>query len=206
MILPVRVSSTTNISTSNYVTQKLRRQSKSSTTFVRVTKDQIDRVVAQWRKERPELELRPMGIFGRFGRLGALLGRAIEAKLGEHTLSTAEFDVLASLRRSGAPYRLTPSQLSSALLLSGSAMTNRLDKLDARGLVERVLDPEDRRSFQISLTKKGLALVDTAVVDHLANEKQLLAALTQAEQAELDRLLKKLLAAHEPVEQRGQAE
>jgi DNA-binding MarR family transcriptional regulator len=138
-----------------------------------------------------------MATFGRLGRLGAILGRNVEAKLGEHGLSTAEFDVLASLRRAGAPHRLTPSQLSSMLLLSGAAMTNRLDKLEARGLVERGLDAEDRRSIQVSLTRKGLAAVDAAVVDHVANEKALLAPLTQAEQAELDRLLKKLLAAHE---------
>jgi DNA-binding MarR family transcriptional regulator len=163
-----------------------------------MSRDLVDRVIAQWRHERPDLDVRPMATFARLGRLGALLGRTIEEKLGEHGLSTAEFDVLASLRRAGSPHRLTPSQLSSTLLLSGGAMTNRLDRLEAKGLVERVLDREDRRSFQVSLTKKGLATVDAAVADHVANEKELLSPLTQGEQADLDRLLKKLLAAHEP--------
>lgn len=159
--------------------------------------DVVDQVLAQWRKERPDLELRAMGIFGRLGRLSSLLGRAIEAKLSEHGLATAEFDVLASLRRAGAPYRLTPSRLSAQLMLSPGAMTNRLDRLEQRGLVARELDAEDRRSFVVSLTKAGRSLVDAAVGEHVENERRLLSPLTHAEQVELDRILRKLLVAHD---------
>jgi DNA-binding MarR family transcriptional regulator len=160
-------------------------------------KDTVDHVLAQWRTERPDLELRPMGIFGRLGRLSPLLARAIDEGLGAHGLSTLEFDVLASLRRAGAPFRLTPSKLAAQLMLSPAAMTHRLDGLEKRGFLVRELDPDDRRSFSVTLTKAGRKLVDTAVVDHLENERALLAPLGAAEQVELDRLLRKLLAAHD---------
>ncbi len=156
-------------------------------------KDAVDRIVAQWKKVRPDLDLRPMAVVGRLGRLAAVVTRTVEAKLGEHGLSLGEFDVLATLRRAGAPYQLTPSELARTVMLSPGAMTNRLDRLEERGLVERVLDREDRRSFIVGLTKKGLALVDAAVGDHVANEKALLSPLTQAEQAQLDQLMRKLL-------------
>lgn len=161
-----------------------------------VAKDAVDRIIAQWKKERPDLDLRPMALFGRFGRVAAVLGRAVEEKLGAHGLSTAEFDVLAALRRSGAPFQLTPTALAKTMMLSPGAMTNRLDRLEQRGLVERVLDREDRRSFIVGLTRKGQNLVDEAVVEHVANEKELLTPLTLAEQGTLDQLLRKLLEAH----------
>lgn len=161
-----------------------------------MAKDAVDLIVSQWKKERPDLDLRPMALVGRFGRVAAILGRAIDAQLAEHELNTGEFDVLAALRRAGGPYELTPTALARAMMLSPGAMTNRLDRLEQRGLIERVLDKSDRRSFIVRLTRKGLLWVDTAVTDHVANEKKLLSPLTASEQATFDHLLRKLLEAH----------
>jgi len=160
--------------------------------------DAVDRWVFQWRQERPELDFRPMALMGRLGRVAGALTRAVESTLQAHGLSLGEFDVLATLRRSGAPHELTPTDLARATMLSPGAMTNRLDRLEERGLVERVLDRADRRSFLVRLTAHGRVLVDRAVEDHLANEKALLSPLTRAEQQALDRLMRKLLEAHLP--------
>ncbi|MEV4919935.1 MarR family transcriptional regulator [Streptomyces tirandamycinicus] len=157
--------------------------------------DAVDEILAQWHRERPDLDLAAIGIFGRLGRLSLLLGPALEEVAARHGLRPGEFDVLATLRRSGSPYTLTPSVLAQTLMLSRAGMTNRLDRLEAAGLVERTLDPADRRSFRISLTDRGHELVDAAVTDHVANETRLLSALTPEERAALDRALRGLLRA-----------
>src|SRR5687768_6871052 len=105
--------------------------------------DHVDQLIEQWRKERPDLTLVPMAIFGRLGRLYALATRSIEAVVREHGLDIGEFDVLAALRRSGPPFAMTPSALSRTLMLSPSGMTNRLDRLESAGLVERRANPDD---------------------------------------------------------------
>jgi DNA-binding MarR family transcriptional regulator len=159
--------------------------------------DAVDRHIAQWRLVRPDLPdpgLAAMAVFARLGRTAGLAGPAIEAVFARHGLSTGEFDVLAALFRSGEPHRLTPGELSRALMLSPAAMTNRLAKLEAAGLVGRSLDPANRRSILVELTAEGRAAVDGAVAEHVANEQRLLAALDPDEVAELDRLLRKLLA------------
>ena len=157
--------------------------------------DPIDRIIQQWRAERPDLELLPMALFGRLNRFAALAGKAIEATLQAHlTGGVAEFDVLAALRRAGPPFALTPSDLARALMLSPAGMTSRLDRLEGQGLIERRADPGDRRSMLAALTEKGRAAVDAAVGHHVANEARLLAPLSAAEQETLDRLMRKLLA------------
>ena len=160
--------------------------------------DHVDRLVEQWRNVRPDLELDPMATFGRLGRLHTHATRAIEEVFQRHGLSIGEFDVLAALRRAGEPHVMTPTALARLLMLSPAGMTNRLDRLEAAGLVARRPDPEDRRSSLVVLTGAGLALADAAVTEHVANEAALLAVLTKAERRSLDQLLRKLLASLEP--------
>jgi DNA-binding MarR family transcriptional regulator len=158
--------------------------------------DPVDRLVAQWARERPELEpdLPAMAIFGRLGRLHLLAGRAIESVFADEGLSTGEFDVLAALRRSGAPFRVPPSQLARTLMLSPAGMTNRVDRLEAAGLVRRRADPDDRRTSAVELTDEGRAVVDRATRAHLDNEVRLLAGLSARDREALDRILRILLA------------
>jgi DNA-binding MarR family transcriptional regulator len=158
------------------------------------SEDAVDRFVAQWRRERPDLDLAPMAVVGRLGRLAALATAVVEGELRRHGLKLGEFDVLASLRRAGAPFELTPGALIRQLMLSSGAMTNRLDRLEAAGLVARRPDPDDRRGVVVALTPAGRSLIDAAVADHVANEARLLAPLTATELDTLDSLVRKLLA------------
>ena len=121
----------------------------------KVKSDHVDRILAQWRRERPELDVEPMGIFGRLKRLTTHIGREVDALLLKHGLSSSSFDVRATLRRSGAPYRLSPGELLGMTMVSSGTMTNRIDQLEKAGLVERLFNPEDRRSVLIALTEKG---------------------------------------------------
>jgi DNA-binding MarR family transcriptional regulator len=155
--------------------------------------DPVDALVDQWRVHRPDLDLAPMATLGRLGRFSVVAGRSIEAVFNRHGLSTGEFDVLAALRRGGEPHTATPTQLTKTLMLSAAGMTNRLDRLEAAGFVERRHDPDDRRSWLVVLTKAGFEVVDRAVEEHVANEARLLAPLTSNERVTLDRLLRKLL-------------
>ncbi|QSY94622.1 MarR family transcriptional regulator [Rhizobium bangladeshense] len=156
--------------------------------------DHVDRILAQWRRERPDLDVEPMGILGRLKRLGTHLGREVEAVLMTHGLSTSAFDVLATLRRSGAPHRLSPGELMEMTMVSSGTMTNRIDQLEKAGLVERIVNPQDRRSVLIALTEKGLATVEEAVGAHVANQQRLTRNLTAEDKAAFDRLLKKFLS------------
>ncbi|MBY5671255.1 MarR family transcriptional regulator [Rhizobium leguminosarum] len=156
--------------------------------------DHVDKILAQWRRERPDLDVEPMGILGRLKRLSTHLGREVEAVLMKQGLSSSAFDVLATLRRAGAPHRLSPGEFLEMTMVSSGTMTNRIDQLEKAGYVERILNPEDRRSVLIALTEKGLATVETAVDAHVANQHRLSKNLSAADKAELDRLLRKLLA------------
>ena len=139
--------------------------------------DAVDRLVAQWAAERPDLDASELSVMATFGRLGRLLtfaGRAIDEVFEQHGLRTGEFDVLATLRRSGEPFALPPSHLARTLMLSAAGMTNRVDRLESDGLVSRRADPDDRRSSFVVLTPAGRQVVDAALADHLANEARLL--------------------------------
>ncbi|MDI5977607.1 MarR family winged helix-turn-helix transcriptional regulator [Amycolatopsis magusensis] len=162
-----------------------------------VQPDAVDAVIEAWQRERPDLDLDAIAVVGRLGRAGLLLAPAQEAVFTRFGLQKGEFDVLASLRRSGDPYTLRPSQLSETLMLTRAGMTNRLDRLEAAGLVERTLDPADRRSFRVRLTDKGYATVDDAMTAHTANITQLLSALSEEQLGGLDELLRVLLRALE---------
>ncbi|MDK1472344.1 MarR family transcriptional regulator [Streptomyces sp. 549] len=159
--------------------------------------DFADVAVAHWQRERPDLDFAAMGTLARFARLHIAGSRHVEAVFAAYHLDRGEFDVLASLRRTGAPHELPPSQLADILLITRAGMTKRVDRLEARGLVTRRAAPEDRRSLRIGLTPEGLALIDAAVADHAANENRLLELLTEHEVQAFDAILRKLLAALE---------
>lgn len=155
--------------------------------------DHVDHILAQWRKERPDLDVGPMGLLGRLSRLTTHLGREVEAVLLKHGLSSSAFDVLATLRRAGQPYRLSPGDLLAMTVVSSGTMTNRIDQLEKAGLVERIHNPQDRRSVLISLTDPGFAIVEEAVGAHVENQHRLVAGLSDEERAALNRLLKRFL-------------
>lgn len=155
--------------------------------------DSVDRVLEQWAAERPKLDASPMGVVGRVQRACRMLDRGISDRLAAHGLRLWEFDILATLLRSGPPYRLSAGALVGASMVTSGAITNRIDRLVARGLVSRETDPDNRRSVRITLTDTGRELVDTALADHVANESDLLAGLTPKEQTQLAGLLRKLL-------------
>ena len=154
--------------------------------------DPVDQILEQWASERPDLDASPMGIIGRIARLSRAHERAVGATLARHDLRPDEFDVLATLRRSGSPFRLTPTQLGTTTMVTSGTMTHRLDKLEQRGLIHREPDPNDRRGLLIALSKRGRALVDRAVVDHLDTEHGLLAALSSRDRQQLAGLLRRL--------------
>lgn len=158
--------------------------------------DAVDAVVGAWERERPDLELTAIGVAGRLGRVAMVMAPMLEAVFVKHGLKQGEFDVLAALRRAGKPYTLIPSELSATLMMSRAGMTSRIDRLESAGLVERALDPEDRRSFRISLTERGFDVVDAAMTEHTANVTNLLSPLG-GDLEVLDRSLRRLLDAHD---------
>lgn len=164
--------------------------------------DRVSDFLAQWARERPDLEVSPMGVVGRLGRASELLSRGIQGYFAKHGLQPGQFDVLATLRRAGNPHTLTPGELADSTMRSQAAMTNRLAGLEAKGLIERRTDPDNRRSVLVTLTDEGLSLVDRVVEGHMDNERALLAPLSRAEQARLAGLLEKLLTGHGDVSQR----
>jgi DNA-binding MarR family transcriptional regulator len=149
-------------------------------------------MLEQWERELPEVDREAMALFGRLSRAHAAASRAIDRGLAPHGLNRAEFDVLATLRRAGSPFRLPAGALAAAMLLSPAATTNRVDRLERAGLVERLPDPADRRAVVVGLTRRGRALAERAVRDHAANERRLLAGLSENDQRALSRLLVRL--------------
>jgi DNA-binding MarR family transcriptional regulator len=155
-------------------------------------KDGVDVILEQWRRERPDLDPSPIGVIGRISRLARELEQRLEPVYREHGLEAGWHDVLATLRRSGPPYRLRPSEFTGALMLTSSGTTKRLDRLEQAGLITREPDPRDRRGILITLTPKGIELIDALTAAHLENERRVLAALSAAEQDRLAGLLRKL--------------
>lgn len=163
--------------------------------------DKVDAIIKQWAKERPDLgtdALRAMAIIGRLKRCATLLTPQLEQVHAEFGLSMGEFDVLATLRRAGAPYILTPTQLQASLMVTGGAVTHRLKLLQHRGLIERKPNPDDSRSMLVKLSPKGRKLIDSAIVAHVDNEKKLTEALSFESQQALDHALKEWLQWLEP--------
>lgn len=153
--------------------------------------DHVDFVTQQWEKERPDLDVTAMGIIGRVARLYLAYQREMQKTFAEFGLNAAKFDVLATLRRSGAPYVLSPGDLLKATMVASGTMTNRLDRLEADGLVKREVNPADSRSFLVGLTEEGFALIDRAVTAHVQTQTRLLEGLSGSEVEMLKSLLSK---------------
>ncbi|ADD44582.1 MarR family winged helix-turn-helix transcriptional regulator [Stackebrandtia nassauensis] len=155
--------------------------------------DAVDAIVGQWRRERPDLDLDSMAIFGRIHRVSELSRRRLKSVFAPFGIGLSEFDVVATLRRSGEPFELSPKELSRTLMLTSGGLTGRLDKLERAGLIERRPDPSDRRGLRIRLTEAGWRAADEAVtaeIDELA--RVLSSALSPAEARTLGELLRKL--------------
>lgn len=156
--------------------------------------DRAEFAMSQWQKERPDINPFPMKVWGRLAEATLRISQQyFQPFFSQYGLQSGEFDVLATLRRAGAPFTLTPTALYEALLLSSGGITNRLDRLEKSGLIQRSKHPTDRRGTLVSLTEQGLQLIDSILPLHIANEEQVLQSLTPAEQQQLDVLLGKLL-------------
>lgn len=154
--------------------------------------DDVDRIVAAWASERPDLDVSPLQVLSRISRLARRLDQARSAAFAGHGLEGWEFDVLSALRRAGQPYRLTPGALVAQTLVTSGTMTNRVTRLSARGLVTRNPDPGDGRGVLVALTTTGRDLVDAAMADLLAYEQTILADLRPDEREVLAGLLRRL--------------
>lgn len=167
--------------------------------------DAIDRVLSDWKRERPDLDIDPVRVIGRIGRTAALVAARIEANLAEHGLSTASFDLLATLRRAGPPYRLAPRDLAARTLKTSGTITSRVDRLEEDGFVARGPDPDDRRGVLVQLTPAGNAALESAVPSHLSLQEEILTGLQPREREQLATLLRRLLSAVEQAPTSGSA-
>jgi DNA-binding MarR family transcriptional regulator len=165
--------------------------------------DEVDRIVEAWRRERPDLDVGPLHVLSRVSRLARHLDLARGAAFAQHGLEGWEFDVLSALRRAGAPYELSPGQLVAQTLVTSGTMTNRVDRLERRGLVGRSPDPNDRRGVIVSLTPTGRQVVDSAMADLLGREHAILGGLGEGDQTGLADSLRRLLAPFETTPRRG---
>jgi DNA-binding MarR family transcriptional regulator len=159
--------------------------------------DHVDRLRAQWARELPDLDTEPMAILGRAYRLSSLVRGSIEQTFAGFGLDRGEFDVLATLRRSGPPFRLTPTELYTALMISSGGLTHRLDRLEKAGLIERTRSSRDGRSYLVALTGSGVTRAEAAFRADMANELPFLQSLDREERDTLAALLRKLVAAVE---------
>ena len=159
--------------------------------------DHVSIILAQWAAERPDLDVSPMGIVGRLSRLSLVVEKELEAVFAQFGLNNWSFDMLATLRRAGAPYRLSPTELFRSMMVTSGTMTNRIDRLTEKGFVRRVPDPQDRRGILVELTDRGRELIDAALISHVANEVRLLQPLSREEQSTLATLLSKWLSSLE---------
>lgn len=159
-----------------------------------VRPDEVDRIVEAWQRELPDLDTGPLEVLSRVSRLARQLDRARAAAFAAHGLDGWEFDVLAALRRSGTPYRLSPGQLAGLTLVTSGTMTNRLDRLAARSLLRRLPDPDDGRAVIVELTSQGAAIAGATIADLVGLERELLAGLSAADRGRLADLLRELLS------------
>jgi DNA-binding MarR family transcriptional regulator len=160
--------------------------------------DAIDRIEAAWRRERPDVDVSSVGIISRIWRVGRHLEQARKERLAEHGTDRVTLDVLAMLRRSGSPFRMTAGELTHHSLISSGGVSQRLEKLERAGLVSRHIHSEDRRRIDVELTPAGVKLIDSILADLMAHEAALLDDLTPGDKKELGRILKRLLARFEP--------
>jgi DNA-binding MarR family transcriptional regulator len=156
-------------------------------------KDDVDIILEQWEQELPELGTESMAVLGRLNRVVKHIEKRLAENFAIYQLNSGEFDVLATLRRSGNDYRLKPTHLYQSLMVTSGAMTNRIDTLEKKGLVTRTHDHTDRRTIYVQLTKVGYDLISQAVLSHSETEDSLLKTLTREETVQFDHILKKLL-------------
>jgi DNA-binding MarR family transcriptional regulator len=163
-----------------------------------VPADEVDRLVAAWRRERPDLDTSPLEVLSRVTRLARHLDRARRQAFAAHGVEPWEFDVLSALRRAGPPYQLSPGLLLTQTLVTSGTMTHRVDRLVGRGLVERAPDPGDRRGVLVRLTDAGVHVVDAALADLFEHERSLLSTLSRPQRQRLTSLLRAVLLPFEP--------
>ena len=161
-------------------------------------KDHVDFVDDQWSRAMPELDASSMKIFGRMLRLMKHLGKERAQAMSQFGFREGEFDVLATLRRAGEPYCLSPTQLYKSLLITSGAMTNRLSHLEQQGLIRRIADPDDKRSTLVSLTPHGLDRIEEALIVHTQTQNALLSSLSDAQRTQLESLLREMLLTFPP--------
>lgn len=154
--------------------------------------DHVDAIAQQWARERPDLDSSPLHVIGRISRLSGTIDELLRPVFAERALGDGDFDVLATLRRSGAPYELTPGELGASTTVSSGAVTKRVDRLERSGLVERRVDDADARGRRVRLTDRGFELIDEAYAVHMDNEARMVAGLTHAERADLVELLRRV--------------
>ncbi|MCQ8229717.1 MULTISPECIES: MarR family winged helix-turn-helix transcriptional regulator [Pantoea] len=157
--------------------------------------DHVDRLLVQWLQQRPDLDCSPMGVLGRISRMSRIVDKKLDKTFKNNDLSAIEFDILAALRRFNS--LTTPTELYQTLMLSSGAMSTRVEQLVQRDLIERIYSEEDRRSCNLSLTKKGKSLIDKAISEHVANEDEILNPLSQEQREQLASLLRSWLLANE---------
>lgn len=155
--------------------------------------DEVDRILAAWQRELPEVDSTPMAVLSRVSRLARHLDRARRAAFATHGLEVWEFDVLSALRRSGEPYQLTPGELMRQTMVTSGTMTNRVDRLVSKGFVDRQRSDSDRRGVWVRLTATGRDVTDAALADLLVHERTMLDELTAGDQGEVAALLRRLL-------------
>lgn len=158
-----------------------------------MTMDSVDVVLSQWSLQRPDIELSAMALVGRLHRSTRLISRRLRDYFKAEGMEEWEFDMLATLRRSGEPYTLSPKDLVATTMVGSSALTHRVDQLLRRGLITREVNPNNRRELLLTLTPEGIDLVDRVLEGHVANEQQQLEGLDADERAQLSMLLRKLL-------------
>ncbi|WP_191090121.1 MarR family winged helix-turn-helix transcriptional regulator [Histidinibacterium aquaticum] len=153
------------------------------------TEDSVSHIVREWRRERPDFDAGPIGVFARILRLSGALSQRTKAWLDEEGLSWEAFSLIVTLRRQGAPYRMRPSSIIRESLLTSGAVTNRIDRVEKLGLVERAPDPDDRRAVSVQLTEAGLEKADAAIAAHVSHLHEVLEPLGEEQLEDLDRLL-----------------
>ncbi|NOY84664.1 MAG: MarR family transcriptional regulator [Nitrospirae bacterium] len=155
--------------------------------------DHVDKIIKQWHQERPDLDVEPMEVIGRILQLSQFFLHEMNKTFSVHGLNGAKFDVLATIRRSGAPYGLSPGDLMTRTMVTSGTITNRIDQLVKADLVKRTSNPQDARGFIVSLTNKGHVLIDRILNDHVKTQAQLTAVLTKEDKESLNSILRKLL-------------
>ncbi|GAA1347235.1 MarR family winged helix-turn-helix transcriptional regulator [Arthrobacter roseus] len=160
--------------------------------------DSVARIIDQWARARPDVDVSAMGVLGRLSRLTRLFERELQGVFSRHGLQPGEFDILATLRRADVEGTgLTAGQLADSSMVTSGAITNRLDRLLGKELITREPDPHSRRTIRVALTRKGLKLIDAALEDHVANEERLLSTMSTNHREQLEELLSALLQTHE---------